>query len=176
MMTNTPSPQEIVDQAKRTYQAGNYMQAAREFAEAASAYANAGDALMSAEMKNNQSVALLLLGEAQAALDAAEGTDKLFADAEDFRRQGMTLANQASALQALKRLEDSTEYYIRAGAALEKAGEGDLRADIMQQLTMLYLRRLKIYDAIIALQSGLAGVKNPDRKQRLMKKILFVRL
>jgi hypothetical protein len=46
----------------------------------------------------------------------------------------------------------------------------------MQQLTMLYLRRLKIYDAIIALQSGLAGVKNPDRKQRLMKKILFVHL
>ncbi|MGD0877802.1 MAG: hypothetical protein ABSA01_06610 [Anaerolineales bacterium] len=176
MITNTPSPQEIVDLAKRTYQAGNYLQAAREFAEAASAYVNAGDALMSAEMKNNQSVALLMLGEAQAALDAADGTDKLFAGAEDFRRQGMALANQASALQALKRLKDSTEYYMRAGAALEKAGEGDLRADIMQQLTMLYLRRFKIYDAIIALQSGLAGVKNPDWKQRLMKKILFVRL
>ena len=176
MMTSTTSPQEIVDQAKRTYQEGNYLQAAREFAEAASAFATAGDALMSAEMKNNQSVALLLLGEAQAALDAADGTDKLFAGAEDFRRQGMALANQASALQGLKRLKDSTEYYIRAGAALEKASEGDLRADIMQQLTMLYLRRLKIYDAIIALQSGLAGVKNPDRKQRLMKKILFVRL
>jgi len=176
MLTNTPPPQEIVDLARRTYQAGNYLQAAQEFAEAASAYASAGDALMSAEMKNNQSVALLLVGEAQAALEASEGTDKIFADSEDFRRQGMALANQASALQALKLLKDSTECYIRAGKALEKAGEGDLRADVLQQLTMLYLRRFKLYDSIITLQSGLSGVKNPNMKQRLMKKILFIHL
>ena len=88
MMTNNPSPQELVDQAKQTYQAGDYMQAAQEFANAASAYASAQDALMSAEMKNNQSVALLLAGEAQAALDAVAGTEKVFGDSEDFRRQG----------------------------------------------------------------------------------------
>ena len=88
----------------------------------------------------------------------------------------MALANQATALQALKRLKESMEYYQRAGVALEKAGEGDLRADVMQQLSMLHLRRFKFYDAVITLQSGLAGVKNPNSKQRLMKKILFVRL
>ena len=175
-MANTLSPQEIVDQAKRTYQAGDYTQAAREFAEAASVYASTGDALMAAEMKNNQSVALLLVGQAQAALDAAEGTEKIFAASEDYRRQGMALANQASALQALKRVKDSIEYYQRAGVSLEKAGEGDLRADVMQQLSMLNLRRFKFYDAVIALQSGLAGVKNPNMKQRVMKKILFVHL
>ncbi len=162
--------------ARRTYQEGNYLQAAREFAEAASVYASTGDALMSAEMKNNQSVALLRIGEAQAAFESAEGTEKIFADSEDFRRQGMALANQATALQALKRLKDSTDYYQKAGAALEKAGEGDLRAEVMQQLSMLYLRRFKFYDAIISLQSGLAGVKNPSMKQRVMKKILFVHL
>ena len=175
-MINTLSPQEIVDQAKQTYQDGDYLQAAQEFAEAASVYASTGDALMSAEMKNNQSVALLLVGKAQAALEAIEGTEKIFADSEDFRRQGMALANQATALQTLKRLKDSMEYYQRAGVALEKAGEGDLRADVMQQLSILHLRRFKFYDAIITLQSGLAGVKNPNLKQRWMKKILFVRL
>jgi tetratricopeptide (TPR) repeat protein len=175
-MTNTLSPQELVDQAKRTYQAGDYLQAGQEFAQAASAYASAGDAMMTAEMKNNQSVALLLSGDAQAALAVIEGTEKVFADAGDFRRQGMALANQASALQALKRLKDSMEYYQRAGAALERAGEGDLRADVMQQLSVLHMRRFKFYDAILTLQSGLAGVKNPSLKQRLMKKILFVRL
>ena len=175
-MTNTLSSSEIVDRAKRTYQAGDYLQAAQEFAEAVSVYASTGDALMSAEMKNNQSVALLLVREAQAALEAIEGTEKIFADSEDFRRQGMALANQATALQTLKRLKDSMEYYQRAGVALEKAGEGDLRADVMQQLSILHLRRFKFYDAIITLQSGLAGVKNPNLKQRLMKKFLFVRL
>ena len=175
-MTNNLSPQEMAEQAKKTYQAGDYVQAAQEFAEAAAAYASADDALMSAEMKNNQSVALLLAGEAQAALDALEGTDKLFADSEDFRRQGMALANQASAPQALKKLKESMENYQKAALALEKAGEGDLRADVMQQLSMLYLRRFKFYDAVITLQAGLAGVKNPSPKQRLMKKILFIRL
>ena len=72
-MTNILNPQEMADQAKKTYQAGDYVQAAQEFAGAASVYAGLADALMSAEMKNNQSVALLLAGEAQAALDAVIG-------------------------------------------------------------------------------------------------------
>jgi len=46
----------------------------------------------------------------------------------------------------------------------------------MQQLAMLHLRRFKFYDAVLTLQSGLAGVKNPNLKQRFMKKILFVHL
>jgi tetratricopeptide (TPR) repeat protein len=175
-MTNPFSPQEIADQAKLTYQAGDYMQAAQSFAEAASAYTGAGDALMSAEMKNNQSVALLLAGEAQAALEAVEGSDTVFAGAGDFRRQGMALANQASALEALKRLKDAMDYFKRAADALEKADEGDLRANVMQSLSVLYLRRFKLYDSVITLQSGLAGVKNPTLQQRFMKKILFVRL
>jgi tetratricopeptide (TPR) repeat protein len=173
-MTNQLSPQEIADRAKRVYETGDYLQAARAYTEAASAYESAGDALTSAEMKNNRSVALLLAGEAQAALEVVEGTEKIFADSGDFRRQGMALANQAAALQALKRVNDAIEYYKRAGVALEKANEGDLRADVMQQLSVFYLRRFKLYDAIIALQSGLASVKNPSQKQRLMKKILFI--
>ena len=176
MTTNAQTPQEIADQAKQTYQAGDYLPAAQAFGEAASAFASAGDALQSAEMKNNQSVALLLGGEAQAALDSADGTDKVFAEAGDFRRQGMALANQASALEALRRVKDAIDFYKRSADVLEKANEGDLRADVMQLLAMHYLRRFKIYDAILTLQSGLAGVKTPTLRQRVMKKILFVRL
>ena len=175
-MTNLSSPQEIADSAKLTYRTGDYSQAARQFAEAASAYAGSGDALMSAEMKNNQSVALLLAGEAQPALEVIEGTDKVFGDAQDFRRQGMALANRASALQALKRTNEAITCYQEAGLSLEKAGEGDLRADVMQQLAMLQLRRFKFYDAIIALQSGMAGVTKPSLRQRIMKKILSIHL
>ena len=131
---------------------------------------------MSAEMKNNQSVALLRNKQAQAALEAAQGTDEVFAEAGDTRRQGMALANQASALEALKRFKEAIDFYTRAGEALEKAGEMDLRLEVMQLLSALYLRRFKLFDAIIALQSGLAAVKNPTPKQRFMKKLLFFRL
>jgi len=170
------SPQEIADQAKRTYLAGDYPAAIKAFSEAGSAYAEVGNAPMSAEMKNNQSVALLRDKQAQAALDAALGTDVIFVEAGDTRHQGMALANQASALQALKRFKEAIDFYTRASDALEKAGEADLRLEVMQLLSALYLRRFKFIDAIIALQSGLAHVKNLTPKQRIMKILLFFRL
>ena len=175
-MASTLSPQEIVDRAQRAYQAGDYLLAVNTYTEAAKAYADAGDPLMAAEMKNNQSVALLVSGDAQAALEVVEGTEAVFAESKDFRRQGMAWANQASALEALKRKQDAISFYKNAADALEKADEGDMRAEVMQLLATLYLRHFKIYDAVIALQSGLAGVKNPTSKQRLMKKILFIKL
>jgi tetratricopeptide (TPR) repeat protein len=175
-MIRNLSAQEIADQARQMYQAGNYLQAAKTFSEAASAFENSGDSPMSAEMKNNQSVAFLLAGDARSALNAVEGTEIVFADSRDFRRQGMALANQASALEALGQTKDAIEYYKKAAEALEQANEGDLRAGVMQLLASLYLRHFKIFDAIITLQSSLVGVKNPSLKQRLMKKILFIRL
>lgn len=175
-MNNKLSVQEITDQAKHAYQAGDYSSAAQTFAAATSAYIETGDALMAAEMKNNQSVALLRAKQPQVALDVVQGTEKVFAEAGDSRRQGMALANQASALQALKRFNEAIDNYQKAADALQMAGEGDLRVEVMQYLSMLYLRRFKFYEAILALQSGLSGVKNPTPKQRIMKKILFIRL
>jgi len=175
-MMNKLSPREMADQAQRTYQAGDFALAAQAFAEAAAAYAEMGDALTAAEMQNNCSVALLRAKQAQAALEATQGTERVFAEAGDFRRHGMALANQASALEALKRFKDAIDCYERAGDVLEKANEANLRAEVMQLLSMLYLHRFKFYEAVIALQSGLSGVKNPTPKQRFMKKILFIRV
>jgi hypothetical protein len=79
-------------------------------------------------------------------------------------------------LEALKCFKEAIDFYTRAADALEKADEVDLRLEVMQLLAALYLRRLKFFDAIIALQSGLAAVKNPTPKQRFMKKLLFFRL
>jgi tetratricopeptide (TPR) repeat protein len=175
-MPQTPSPQDISEKAWLAYRSGDYPAAAGGFADAASAFAAQGDGLNAAEMKNNQSVALLRAKQAQAALEAAQGTEAVFAGAGDFRREGIALANQASALQALKKVQEAIQFYTRAGEALEKGGEDVLRMQVMQLLSSLYLGRFKFYDAIIALQSGLAGVKNPTPRQRLMKKLLFIRL
>jgi tetratricopeptide (TPR) repeat protein len=175
-MMNKLSPREMGDQAQRTYQAGDFASAAQAFSSAAAAYAEMGDELMSAEMQNNRSVALLRSKQAQAALEATQGTEIIFEEAGDSRRQGIALANQASALGALKRFNDAIECYEKAGIVLDKAKEDGLRAEVMQLLSVLYLRHFKFYEAIVALQSGLSGVKNPTPKQRFMKKILFIRV
>ncbi len=175
-MVDKPTPLEIADQAKLTYQSGDYSGAAEGYANAAEAFMETSDLLMSAEMSNNQSVALLRGKQAQAALDVVLGTDEVFANAGDSHRQGIALANQAAALSALKRPKEAIELFIRAADSLNKAGEIELRLEVMQLLSTLYLRRLKFYDAIITLQSGLIALENPTPKQRLMKKLLFFRL
>ncbi len=175
-MKTKQDPLDLADQAKKIYLSGDFMAAALAFSEAAGAFERAGDLLQSAEMQNNRSVALLRARQPQMALEAVRGTDKVFSTAGDLRRQGMALANQAEALQALKKPGEAIAAYKKAGDVLEKAGEGDMRAEVMQLLSMLYFRRFKFYDAIIALQSGLAGVKNPTAKQKIMKKFLKFRL
>jgi tetratricopeptide (TPR) repeat protein len=170
------NPQSIADSAQRIYLAGDYPAAAKAFLEAAEAFENNGDHLMSAEMQNNRSVALLRSKQPQMALNAALNTEKIFSKAGDHKREGIAFANQGAALQALRKNKEAVAAYQNAGDALEKADEGDMRAEVMQLLSMVYFRRMKFYDAIIALQSGLSGVKNPTPKQKMMKKILRIHL
>jgi tetratricopeptide (TPR) repeat protein len=174
MIINNPG--KIADSAKSFYLSGDYPEAARVFSEAAAAYESAGDALMAAEMQNNRSVALLKARQPEAALEAARGTDKIFSKTGDHKREGVAFANQGAAWEAMKKTKEAIAVYQKAANALEKAGEGDMRAEVMQLLSMLYFRRWKFYDAIISLQSGLAGVKEPTPKQKMMKKILRFRV
>jgi hypothetical protein len=73
-------------------------------------------------MMNNLSVALLKLGRGQAALDAALGTEQVFAGAHDLRREGMAYGNQAAALEALKRWDDALAAYDRSAQLFGEAG------------------------------------------------------
>jgi tetratricopeptide (TPR) repeat protein len=175
-MTETFSPQQLEKQGKDAYAQADYEAAAQAFDQAAAAYAAAGDAILAAEMKNNQAVALLQAKQAQAALEALTGSDAVFAAAGDLRRQGMALANQAAALEALHRRDEALACYQRSADILERAGASDLRADVMRAAAALQVRRGKMTDAVITMQSGLMGLEKPTLKQRILKKLLFMRL
>jgi tetratricopeptide (TPR) repeat protein len=99
--------QSLVEDGKTAFQAKQWQRAADSFRAAAQAYAGAGDDLNCAEMKNNLSVTLLQAGRAGEALEAALGTETVFGKANDLKRQGMALGNQAAALEALKRPEEA---------------------------------------------------------------------
>jgi tetratricopeptide (TPR) repeat protein len=166
----------LAEDGKRLYANGKYLQAADIFASAAQAYAAQDDVLTAAEMKNNQCVALLKGKQAQAALEAVADTEAVFAGAGDLRRQGMALANQAAALEALKRREEAAVLYERAAGLLEQAGEDLMRADALRSLSALKARKGQGLDALIAMQDGLGGVKAPTLKQRILKQLLRLRL
>ena len=80
----TPSElQKLANDGKQEFEAGQYEPAVDKFEAAAEGYASLNDKLNAAEMKNNVSVALLKLGQGQAALDAVLGTDQVFARASE---------------------------------------------------------------------------------------------
>lgn len=175
-MSEELSLQQLEKEGKAAYERADYSSAAKAFAEAAAAYSVRGEPLMAAEMKNNQSVALLQSKQAQAALEAVIGTEAVFAAAGDLRRRGIALANQAAALEALRRRDEAIACYQSSADILEQAGAKDLRAEVMRAVAGLQVRGGKMTDAVITMQSGLMGLEKPTLKQRILKKFLFLRL
>lgn len=166
------NPNELAESGKKAYGVGNYPEAAELFGAAADGFAAQENKLEAAEMRNNQSVASLQAGDAQAAYDAAEGTDATFEDAGDVKRQAMALGNTAAALDGLERFEESEEAYSRSAELFTEVGEDELRANVMQSLSKLQLRTGRQLEAIASMQTGLDNIKKPSIKQRLLKKLL----
>ncbi|MEI6289528.1 MAG: hypothetical protein WCP19_03775 [Chloroflexota bacterium] len=168
-------PQDTAAEAIKVYQSGDFLKAAQLFGQAAENYKSNGNLLDEAEMKNNQSVAYLQAGDAQNSYSAAAGTAAVFFKGGDFRRQGMALGNEAAALAALNRFDEASESYRSAAAALETAGEDQLRATVMQALAGIQLRKGKIMDALLTMRMGLSGVKEPSLKQKILLNLLKIR-
>jgi tetratricopeptide (TPR) repeat protein len=123
-------------------------------------------------MKNNLSVALLQAGKAKAALEAAAGTDEIFARAGDVKRQAMAFGNQAAALEALKKPDQALEAYERSAALFAEAGEGEMRSIVLQSAAALKLRRGKMLDSALAMIGSVESTKKPNLMQRFLRFLL----
>jgi tetratricopeptide (TPR) repeat protein len=172
----TSEPQQLAEQGKQAFAAKQFDQAASFFTEAASAYEALDDTLNAAEMKNNLSVALLQAGNAQAAYDAAAGTDEIFAQADDLKRQAMAYGNQAAALEALKKLDQALEAYEKSAALFADAGETEMRSMVLQSAATIELRRGKVTDSALSMIGSVESTKKPNLLQRFLKLILRIKL
>ncbi len=170
----TLSPKQLAEQGRAEYRKGEYLSAAKFYKAAAEGFFVAGDELDAAEMRNNCSGAWLKAGHAQAALDAASGTEQVFERTGSLRQQAVAIGNQAAALDKLKRWDEARFLYIKSAELFKQAGEDDLRAYVMQALSMLELRKRHYLEAYASLRAGIMGVKKPNLKQRLVKSLLQI--
>lgn len=170
-----PDPTELAEEGKRAFEKRQFERAAALFREAAEGFTIARSELLAAEMKNNQSVALLQAGKAREALDAALGTDQVFAGANDVKRQAMALANQAAALEALKRAEEAIGLYERSAELCSQAGEGDMRAMVMKSAAALKLKTGKISEAAFKMLGVLEAKQKPSFFERILKFITGIK-
>jgi tetratricopeptide (TPR) repeat protein len=166
------TPSQRSEQALAAYRDGDYETAAAKFLATENAYTTAGDSLTAAEMANNRSVALLKAGDAQGALLAAQGTDLIFATAGDLKRQAVALANQAAALEDLKKLDRALELYIQAAEVFKQAGEKDQRSYVLQRISTLQLRTGEQLKSLASMDAALDNKTKLTWKDRLMKGLL----
>ena len=162
-------PIQLAELGKEEYAKGNHSTAADLFAQAAQAYVDAKDELNAAEMKNNQSVALLQAGKAKEALQATDGTEEVFQKTGDIKRQGFAVGNRAAALEGLKKYQDAIAEYERAATLLEQAGEGDMHSVVRKAAANLHLKHGRISAAQMDVYDSLRLVEKPNFTQRILK-------
>lgn len=166
----------LADQASQTYARGEFIAAADLFAQAAQAYKNAQDELTAAEMKNNQSVALLKGGKAREALQATDGTEAVFQRAGDLKRQGIAVANRAAALEGLKQANEALAEYNRAADLFEQAGEGDMHSMVRKATAELFLKRGHITNSQMDILDSIRLAEKPTFAQRILKFLMRIGL
>ena len=165
----TTEPLQLTEQGKQAFENQDYDQAAKIFSQAVSAYEALNDATNAAEMKNNLSVALLQAGDAQAAYEAAAGTDEVFAKAGDVNRQAMAFGNQASALEALKKFDEALQAYERSAELFAEAGNGDMRSLVLQSAAAIKMRRGKMIDSALSMIGSVESTSKPNLLQRFLR-------
>jgi tetratricopeptide (TPR) repeat protein len=166
----------LADDGKKEYEKGNYKAAAGLFSQAAQAYSSMGDELNAAELKNNESVAFLQAGNAREALQAVEGTEEIFMNAGDLKRQGIAVSNRAAALEGLKKWKEALAEYDRAAAIFEQAGEGDMHSLVRKSAANINLKRLRVNDSQMDVLDSLRLVEKPTLTQRFLKFLMRIGL
>lgn len=174
-MENT-NPLTLAEDGKNEYGKGNYKAAAALFSKAAQAYASMQDVLNAAEMKNNESVALLQAGKAKEALQATDGTEDIFQKAGDVRRQGIAVSNRAAALEGLRKWQDALAEYDRAASLFEEGGEGDMHSVVRKAAANVNLKRGHVADSQMDVYDSLRLVEKPTFSQRIMKFLMRIGL
>ncbi len=170
MTLEVENPTQLAQQAKLAYERGRFDEAADLFRRASSALSQANAAQdVVAEMDNNLSVASLQAGRNQEALDAALGTDQVFAALGDRRRQGMALGNQAAALDALGRTDEALSTYDRSAEILSQAGEGDLLAMVKKSAAAIRLKRGNVVQSALNMVGSVEAKSKPTFFERILK-------
>ncbi len=164
--------QKLIQKGRQEFASRSYQAAADTFESAAQAFTSQGDLLSAAEMNNNRSVALLKAGMHQQALDAALGTDIIFAQVDDKKRQAMAFGNQAAALEELKRLDEALDLYQKSADLFAELGEGDLRSTVLKSAAAIKLKRGQLLDSGMKMIRSLEAKDRPSILDRILKFIL----
>ena len=168
----TDDPGKLAEEGTRAFRKGEYERAADLFRRASESYTAGRAGLMAAEMQNNLSVSLLQAGDSRAALEAVLGTDQIFAGANDLKRQGMALGNQAAAFEALKRMDEALTAYDQAAEVLARAKERELLSIVKKSAAAIRLQRGELGASALNMIGSIEAKEKPSLLDRLVRALM----
>lgn len=167
-------PSVLLAQAKSVYDGEEFVDAARLFQQAAQCYNQTGDPLAAAEALNNASVALLRAGKANEALETVAGTQQIFNQAGDKRREAMAFGNLGAAYDDLKQYPQALENYRLSADLLKSINERELRATVLQRISAIQLKQGKRLDSLLTMEAALDNQSRLSLKDRLLRGLIQI--
>jgi tetratricopeptide (TPR) repeat protein len=164
-----------ISQLKQTadsaYQKKNYLKAAALYQQAAQQYELQNLPVDAAEMVNNASVAYLQANQPKNAYEIIQNTDMLFAELGLPEKQGLTLGNQAAALEALGKTDEALEKYIAASEILKSTGLKDNRAYVLKRISAIQIKKGQQIEALGSMGAALDNAEKLSGREKLLKKL-----
>jgi tetratricopeptide (TPR) repeat protein len=160
--------------ARDIYEKKDYRQAAQLFQEIAHEWKGLGDALMAAEMMNNVSVALLQAGDADGALQAIAGTDRVFREAGDEHREALSIGNQGSAYEELGQFKEAEDCYLRSADLFAKTGHKEERSYVLKRLSAVQVRTGSHLQSLASMDAALSSQPKLTAQEKWLAKLLKI--
>ncbi len=165
----------LKDQGIQQFRQQDYEQAADTFRQAIAQYEADGVGDMAAEMQVNLGLALHMLSRHEAALEQMNMAHAVFAQLNDTSRTAQVLGNMARVYAKMGNTEQAITNYREASARFMELGDEENYGQTVMAIADLQLRSGKAMQAAATYEVGLEYVKQPNARQRLMKRLLSMR-
>ena len=170
-----PTANELKEQGIKQFMEQDYEEAAETFRKAIAAFEADGVPDMAAEMKVNLGLALHSSGESEAALEPMSDAYETFSELQDKHRLAQVLGNMARIYAKLGNSEQALTNYREASAMFQDVGDEENYGQTLLALADLHLRNGNAVLAASVFEMGLAHIKHPTTRQRMMKQLMKVR-
>jgi tetratricopeptide (TPR) repeat protein len=84
----------------------------------------------------------------------------------------MALANVASALEDLKRLDEALALFTQSAALFKQIQEKEMRAYVLQRISAIQLRQGKRIEALVSMDAALEQKTKLSFKDRLLRNLM----
>jgi tetratricopeptide (TPR) repeat protein len=168
LIEHMADPDNLAEQARSAYNAGQYQKALEGFAQARDQFQASNLRLRAAEMSNNICVCLLQLDRAHEALAAVRDTPSIFHDEGDLLLKAQALGNRAMAKAALNQSAEAEADYRKAAELFRELNHQEGLQYTMQALSKMQLQHGRPMEALDAMQSVLDSKDKPSLRDRFL--------